>query len=65
MLHAISANLCRIAASEPKQYSTNHMAHHAKFGSEEDAEFLPSFLKGSKTLLVAAGAAVEPVLLRG
>jgi hypothetical protein len=39
-MHWLSANLCRIAASEPKQYSTHHMIHHSKFGSEEDAEFL-------------------------
>jgi hypothetical protein len=44
MFHRITANLCRVAASEPKQYSTHHMAHHAKFGSEEDAEFL-NFVK--------------------
>ena len=42
--HWVSANLCRIAASEPIQYSTHHMIHHAKFGSEEDAEFL-NFVK--------------------
>jgi hypothetical protein len=40
VLHVVSANLCRIAASEPKQYSTRHMIHHAKFGTEQDAEFL-------------------------
>ncbi len=44
VLHWISANLCRIAASEPIQYSAHHMVHHAKFGSEEDAEFL-NFVK--------------------
>jgi hypothetical protein len=43
-LHSLSANLCRIAASEPIQYSTHHMIHHSKFGSEEDAEFL-NFVK--------------------
>lgn len=42
--HWVSANLCRIAASEPKQYSTHHMIHHSKFGSDEDAEFL-NFVK--------------------
>jgi len=36
----IAANLCRLAASEPDYYSRDHMAHHAKFGTEDDAEFL-------------------------
>jgi hypothetical protein len=40
VLHRVSANLCRIAASEPKQYSIHHMIHHSKFGSDDDAEFL-------------------------
>ena len=44
VLHKISANLCRIAASEPNQYSTRHMIHHSKFGTEHDAEFL-NFVK--------------------
>ena len=44
VLNRLSGNLCRIAASEPKQYSTHHMIHHSKFGSEEDAEFL-NFVK--------------------
>jgi hypothetical protein len=43
-MNTIASNLCRAAASEPKQYSANHMAHHAKFGSEDDAEFL-NFVK--------------------
>jgi hypothetical protein len=38
--HALAANLGRLAASEPEYYSVSHMAHHAKFGTEEDAEFL-------------------------
>ena len=42
--HMLSANLCRIAASEPKTYSAHHMIHHSKFGSDEDAEFL-NFVK--------------------
>jgi Fatty acid desaturase len=33
-------NLCRIAASEPEFYARCHMAHHAKFGTLEDSEFL-------------------------
>lgn len=36
----VAANLCRLAASEPDYYATGHMAHHAKFGTEDDAEFL-------------------------
>lgn len=40
VLHAIAANLARFAASEPKQYAEAHMIHHAKFGTEQDAEFL-------------------------
>jgi hypothetical protein len=43
-LHWLSSNLCRIAASSPNEYSTHHMIHHSKFGSEEDAEFL-NFVK--------------------
>lgn len=38
--HVFAANLARLAASEPEYYSASHMAHHAKFGTEEDAEFL-------------------------
>ncbi len=38
--HWVSANLARLAAGEPEHYSTSHMAHHAKFGTEGDAEFL-------------------------
>jgi fatty-acid desaturase len=38
--HAIASNLCRLAAGEPEFYSRHHMAHHAKFGTEEDGEFL-------------------------
>ena len=34
----------RVSASEPIQYASHHMIHHAKFGSEEDAEFL-NFVK--------------------
>jgi fatty acid desaturase len=36
----VAANLCRLAATDPEHYSRCHMAHHAKFGSEDDAEFL-------------------------
>ena len=34
------ANLCRVAASEPGHYAEHHMSHHAKFGTEQDGEFL-------------------------
>lgn len=40
LLHVVSANLARLAASEPKQYAAAHMIHHSKFGTEHDAEFL-------------------------
>jgi fatty acid desaturase len=36
----LASNFCRIAAAEPHYYSTHHMSHHAKFGTEEDGEFL-------------------------
>jgi len=36
----VARNLCRIAAGEPDYYSECHMAHHAKFGTEHDSEFL-------------------------
>jgi len=39
-LNWFAANLCRIAASEPRYYSEHHMSHHAKFGTEGDGEFL-------------------------
>lgn len=39
-LHWISSNLCRFGAGEPNFYSGHHMAHHARFGTEEDGEFL-------------------------
>ena len=37
---SLGGNLCRFAASEPDYYAVRHMAHHSKFGTEEDAEFL-------------------------
>jgi len=37
---ALSRNICRIAGTEPESYAACHMAHHAKFGTEEDSEFL-------------------------
>lgn len=36
----LSTNMCRVATSEPEHYSACHMAHHAKFGTEDDSEFL-------------------------
>lgn len=36
----VSANLSRLAAAEPFYYSGCHMAHHARFGTEQDSEFL-------------------------
>ena len=40
LAQAVSAHLCRIGGAEPNHYASRHMAHHAKFGTEEDAEFL-------------------------
>ncbi len=40
VLQTMGANLCRIAGAEPEYYAKCHMGHHAKFGTEEDAEFL-------------------------
>ena len=39
-LNLLASNLCRVAAAEPQDYSIHHMSHHAKFGAEEDGEFL-------------------------
>jgi len=33
-------NLCRLQQAEPGYYAACHMAHHAKFGTEGDPEFL-------------------------
>lgn len=40
MASFLSTNMCRLAAADPEYYSRCHMAHHAKFGSEHDSEFL-------------------------
>lgn len=40
LLNRIACNLCRLAAGEPDYYSEHHMSHHAKFGTEQDGEFL-------------------------
>ena len=39
-LNRLASNLCRISACEPRDYSVHHMSHHAKFGTENDGEFL-------------------------
>jgi hypothetical protein len=36
----LGTNLCRLGAAEPQYYSACHMAHHARFGTEHDSEFL-------------------------
>lgn len=36
----LSTNMCRLAAAEPEYYSECHMAHHAKFGTVDDPEFV-------------------------
>jgi hypothetical protein len=36
----LARNLCRLQQGEPDHYSACHMAHHAKFGTEHDSEFL-------------------------
>jgi fatty acid desaturase len=40
VMNRIVSNLCRVAAAEPREYSVHHMSHHAKFGTEQDGEFL-------------------------
>ena len=36
----LTTNMCRLGHAEPEHYIECHMAHHAKFGSEDDSEFL-------------------------
>jgi hypothetical protein len=36
----LAVNLCRLSTAEPNYYAACHMAHHAKFGTEQDSEFL-------------------------
>jgi hypothetical protein len=36
----LSRNISRLAGTDPESYSACHMTHHAKFGTEEDSEFL-------------------------
>lgn len=38
--HRVAGQLCRVATAEPHHYSVNHLAHHGKFGAEDDGEFL-------------------------
>lgn len=38
----VANHLARISGGDPLAYATTHMAHHAKFGTEDDAEFLNS-----------------------
>ncbi len=35
-----ATNMCRLASGDPTYYAVCHMAHHAKFGTEKDSEFL-------------------------
>lgn len=44
LLNRLTANLCRVAAAEPQDYTVHHISHHAKFGTEDDGEFL-NFVK--------------------
>ena len=39
---AVANNLARVSGGDPLAYATTHMQHHARFGTEEDAEFLNS-----------------------
>jgi hypothetical protein len=36
----LAGNLCRIAACDPEHFSVHHVAHHNRFGTEGDGEFL-------------------------
>jgi len=36
----VGRNLCRLTAADPEFYARCHMAHHAKFGTTDDSEFL-------------------------
>ena len=39
-LHTIGSNLCRVAGVDPEYFAKDHFAHHTKFGTEDDREFL-------------------------
>jgi Fatty acid desaturase len=47
----VSRNMCRLANAEPNQYADCHMSHHAKFGTEDDAEFL-NFVRPRRLWLI-------------
>ncbi len=36
----VGRNLCRLNHGEPDYYASCHLAHHAKFGTDQDSEFL-------------------------
>jgi hypothetical protein len=38
--HWIASNLCRVASTEPQDFSLHHLQHHTRFGTEDDGEFL-------------------------
>ena len=40
VMNFVANNLCRLGGSDPEYYSLHHMAHHSKFGTEDDGEFL-------------------------
>lgn len=53
-------NIGRLGGGDPLAYADTHMAHHAKFGSEEDAEFLNSvFLRRYALTFVPLAAFVN------
>jgi fatty acid desaturase len=39
-MHRIGSNLCRVGGVDPEYFSKDHFAHHTKFGTEQDREFL-------------------------
>lgn len=40
LLNWIANNFCRIGGADPIHYAKTHLSHHAKFGTEDDGEFL-------------------------
>jgi len=40
VFHRLSVNLARLGGAEPNSYAGDHMSHHSKFGTADDAEFL-------------------------
>jgi hypothetical protein len=53
----IAGNLCRVAACDPEHFSVHHVAHHNRFGTEGDGEFL-NFVRPSRfwPMLLPLGA---------